>query len=292
MRRDRSGSSRPIAGLLALLTAGCALAALVVWRLSFLATMPRPLADLYLDVVDSGMSLAPDGRTLAYVAHGDDSLVELRKVEERGARRLPGTRGAKSPFFSPDGRYLGLLDSGTLRRVSLDSYEVEAIADVGDAEAACFREDGSLLLGSSAGLFRISREGQREELLRTPARSPVEIRGSEWVVFEVRDEDGARLEVFSLASRTRRTLVLRAALPRFLPPGYLLFLRDSAIQACRVDLAKAELVGEPVVMVPDVDWFDVAANGTLAYRRTGGFRPVLRIVLHWDEELKRMDSTK
>jgi serine/threonine-protein kinase len=250
--------------------------------------MPRPLADLYLDVADSGMALAPDGKTLAYVGRqGERSFLELRRVGERGARRLRGMIGAKSPFFSPDGRYLGFLASGKLKRFRLDSYEVEVIADVGDGDAACFREDGSVLLGSSAGLFRISREGQKEELLRAPARSPVEIHGSEWVVFEVGDEDGARLEVFSLASRTRRTLVPRASLPRFLPPGYLLFLRDSAIRACRLDLAKAELVGEPVVMVPDVDWFDVAANGTLAFRRTGGLRPALRIVLHWDEELKR-----
>jgi hypothetical protein len=45
-------------------------------------------------------------------------------------------------------------------------------------------------------------------------------------------------------------------------------------------------------MVPGVDWFDVAANGTLAFRRSGGPRPALRIVLHWDEELKRLGASR
>lgn len=278
-----------IPGHAGVVAAGFAVVALVASTIWFLATMPRPLADLYLELGDAEFALAPDGGTLAYVAdRGDNSRVEVRRLHERAVRRLPGIRGARSLFFSPDGRYLGLLDSGKLKRVSLDSYEVEAIADVGEAEDACFREDGSVLLGSSAGLFLISTAGNKKELLRTRAHSPVGIRGSEWVVFEARNEEGARLEAFSLSGRPRRTLVPRGSLPRFLPPGHLLFLRDSAIWASRFDPTKVELVGEPRIVVPDVDWFDVAANGTLAFRRTGGPRPALRIVLHWDEELKRL----
>jgi hypothetical protein len=45
-------------------------------------------------------------------------------------------------------------------------------------------------------------------------------------------------------------------------------------------------------MVPGVDWFDVSANGTLAFRSSSGPRPVVRIVLHWDEELKRLGATR
>ena len=285
--------SHRVPGLAGGLAAGFVLVAFVVSGISFLSTMPRPLADLYLEVADAGLALAPDGSSLARIVHqGDDSLVELRRFDERGVRRLAGTRGARNPFFSPDGRYLGFLDSGRLRRVSLDSFEVEEIAAVGDVEEACFREDGSVLLGSSAGLFLSSRAGPTVELLRACVRSPLAIRGSEWVVFEVRDEDGAGIGALSITSRTRRKLVGGASLPRFLSPDHLLFLRDSAIWASRFDPAKAELTGGLAVMVPGVDWFDVAANGTLAFRRSGGPRPALRIVLHWDEELKRLGASR
>jgi WD40-like Beta Propeller Repeat len=94
-----------LAGLLA---AGLALTWLVVSRFSLLTTMPRPLVDLYLDVVGSGVALSPDGKTLAYVVReGEVSLLELRRVGERGTRRHRNTKGAKRPFFPPDGSSLG-----------------------------------------------------------------------------------------------------------------------------------------------------------------------------------------
>jgi serine/threonine-protein kinase len=282
-----------IPAMAGLVAAGLALVALFVSRISFLSTMPRPLANLYIEVTDAGLALAPDGGTLAYVVQrGDRTVLELRRLDDRGVRRLAGTQGPKSPFFSPDGRYLGFLDAGAVKRVSLDSFEMEDIADAGDAEGAGFLDDGSVLLGSGAGLFRISPSGKKEELLRAPVRSPCPIHGSEWVVVEVRDEEGSRLEVFSFASRARRTLVPQASLPRFSPPGHLLFLKGSAIWASRFDPAKAELEGGPVLMMGGVNWFDVAGNGTLAFRESGGPRPALRIVLNWDEELKRLDARR
>jgi hypothetical protein len=45
-----------------------------------------------------------------------------------------------------------------------------------------------------------------------------------------------------------------------------------------------------VAVVPGVDWFDVSANGTLAFRSPAGPRPVVRIVLNWGEELKRLGA--
>jgi hypothetical protein len=281
------------------LAAGVALAAFVLSRISFLSTMPRPLADLYLQVSDAALALAPDGNTLAYVAyHGDDSWVELRGLDDGSVRRIPRTRGAKTPRFSADGRYLAFVASGKWMRVSIDSAEMEAeeIAPPGDVEDAYFRADGNVLSASTTGLFLTSPAGQTTELLRARVHSLAPIAGSagsagsKWVALEVRDEDGARLEVFSLASGARRELVSRASMPRFFPPDHLLFLRDSAIWRSRFDPATGELEGGLGVMVPDVDWFDVSANGTLALRSTGGPRPAVRIILHWDEELKRLGA--
>jgi hypothetical protein len=275
------------------LAAGAALAAFVLSRISFLSTMPRPLADLYLQVSDAALALAPDGNTLAYVAyHGDDSWVELRGLRDGSIRRIARTRGAKTPRFSSDGRYLAFVASGKWRRVAADSAEIltEEITAPGDVEDAYFRADGSVLTASTDGLFLTSPAGKTAELLRARVHSLAPIAGSEWVAVEVRDEDGPRLEVFSLASGARRELVSRASMPRFFPPDHFLFLRDSAVWRSRFDPATGELAGGLGVMVPDVDWFDVSANGTLAFRSTGGPRPAIRILLHWDEELERLGA--
>ncbi len=288
-RLQGSRIPRVVAGL----SAGVALAAFVLSRISFLSTMPRPLADLYLQVSDAALALSPDGNTLAYIAyHGDDSWVELRRLDDGSIRRIAGTRGARTPRFSADGRYLALIASGRWKRISIESaeMEMEAVEAPVDVEDACFRSDGSVLTSSTAGLFLTSPAGQAAELLRARVHSLAAIGGSDWIALEVRDEDGARLEAFSLASGARRTLVARASMPRFLPPDHLLYLKDSAIWRSRFDPASGELDGGPAVLVPDVDWFDVSANGTLAFRSTGGPRPAVRIVLHWDEELNRLGA--
>jgi hypothetical protein len=280
-----------IPGTAGVLAAGLVLVAFVLSRISFLSTMPRPLADLYLQVSGAALALAPDGNTLAYVAYrGDDSWMELRRLDEGSVRRIAGTRGAKTPRFSSDGRHLAFVASGKWKRVSIDSAEMEAeeILAPADVEDAYFRADGSVLTASTIGLFLTSPAGKTAELLRARVHSLAPIAGSEWLALEVRDEDGARLEAFSLASGARRGLVHRASMPRFFPPDHLLFLRDSAVWRSRFDPATGELAGGLGVMVPDVDWFDVSANGTLAFRSTGGPRPAVRILLHWDEELKRL----
>jgi hypothetical protein len=106
------------------------------------------------------------------------------------------------------------------------------------------------------------------------------------VVFEASDPDGARIEVLSLESGKRRALLPRASLPRFSPSGHLLFLRGSAIWASPFEPRKAEVLGSPAPLVSGADWFDVARDGTLAFRDTSGPRAAIRLILHWDVELR------
>lgn len=269
------------------LAAGIALAAFVASRISFLSSMPRPLANLYLGVADDGVALAPDGRALAYtVERGGDSLLELRRVDDGEIRRLARAKRARRPFFSPDGRFLAFLDSGALRRVFLDSYEVETSGSLADVEDGCFLEDESILAASRGGLFRLSPAGEAVQILPDRVHAPLAIGASEWIVFEARDEDGSELQAFSLASGARRKLLPRASLPRLSPSGHLLFLRGSALWASRFDATKAEVIGSPAVVIADVDWFDVAENGTLAFLESSRSRPALRIILNWDKELR------
>jgi serine/threonine protein kinase len=60
--------------------------------------------------VDSGrpsIALSPDGSRLAYVAqHGDSTAVYLRPVDGFESVSVPGTEGATSVLFSPDGEWI------------------------------------------------------------------------------------------------------------------------------------------------------------------------------------------
>jgi hypothetical protein len=269
------------------LAAALAMAAFIVSRISFFSDMPRPLADIYLDSSPGGLALSADGSALAYtVPHEEGSLVEMRRIATGEVRRLARAKGALRPFFSPDGRHLAFVDEGALRRVSLESFEVEQIESLEDVEEGSFREDGGLLAATSEGLFLLSPSGEAKEILEGRVRSPLALPGSEWVVFETSDQEESRIEVFSLSSGARRVILSRASLPRLSPSGHLLFLRGSAIWASPFDVQKAELHASPAPIVPGAEWFDVAANGTLAFRDTSGPRASIRLILNWDVELR------
>ena len=62
------------------------------------------------------MSLSPDGAVLAFVgqkgAAGSPQLY-VRRLTQLQAMPLSGTDDAESPFFSPDGQWIGFFAGGS-----------------------------------------------------------------------------------------------------------------------------------------------------------------------------------
>ncbi|MFT5050574.1 MAG: serine/threonine protein kinase [Chlamydiales bacterium] len=58
--------------------------------------------------------VAPDGSYIAYIAgEGNVERLWVRELDADEPRVLPGTEGARAPFSSPDGRFLGRMRWGT-----------------------------------------------------------------------------------------------------------------------------------------------------------------------------------
>jgi serine/threonine protein kinase len=67
------------------------------------------------------VALSPDGTHLAYAAiQGGASQIYLRAMDSLEARPIPGTEGGLSPFFSPDGQWLGFFADQKLKKVSVN----------------------------------------------------------------------------------------------------------------------------------------------------------------------------
>ena len=63
--------------------------------------------------------MPPDGRAVVYVSpRGATTHLLMRTLNGGAARALPGTVGAASPFFSPDGRWVAFFADGKLKKVS------------------------------------------------------------------------------------------------------------------------------------------------------------------------------
>ena len=66
-----------------------------------------------------GLALSPDGSMLVYVANNQ---LYLRFMDRQDPQPLRGTENAKSPFFSPDGQWVGFVggpNTNQLKRVAI-----------------------------------------------------------------------------------------------------------------------------------------------------------------------------
>jgi len=83
-------------------------------------TVTLPLGDRLAVGITPAVALSPDGSRLVYVAnHGGSTQLYLRSIDRFEATPIPGTEGAESPFFSPDGQSVGFFAESKLKTVSL-----------------------------------------------------------------------------------------------------------------------------------------------------------------------------
>jgi len=70
---------------------------------------------------DPTLAFSPDGTHLAYLVFQEDGSrqIHVRDMAAGESRPVPGTEGGDTPFFSPDGAWLGFFADGSLKKVPL-----------------------------------------------------------------------------------------------------------------------------------------------------------------------------
>ena len=84
---------------------------------------------------------------------------------------IPGTEGAESAFFSPDGEWIGFIADGAIKKRHLGRGPTQTVCAVtGISGQANWGEDGIIRFGSGTrlGLMRVSAAGGQPEVLTTP----------------------------------------------------------------------------------------------------------------------------
>jgi hypothetical protein len=81
-------------------------------------------------------------------------------------RRLPGTEGASTPFWSPDSRYVGFIVDNKVRKVDATGGPPETVASLPNtaSRSGTWNRNGDIVLGSWGGgsggpLWRVSQAG-------------------------------------------------------------------------------------------------------------------------------------
>jgi serine/threonine protein kinase/Tol biopolymer transport system component len=253
---------------------------------TFRFSVPAPANGAFSYHVEvSFLAVSPDGSQLAYVASDPQGgkRIFLRPLSAREARPIPGTEGANSLFFSPDGRSVAFFAEGKLKRVELSGGAAVSICDValvGRYWSGTWGRGGEILFAGVTrgwGIFRVSAAGGvpaeviRVDLSRGEARIgwPWFLPDGKRFLYLLRHLDGrGDLMLAEPGKRPRPVMAMQSAV-QYVDPGYLVFAREGTLLAQRFDLESGQVRGEPFSIAERVRYFLSTGAASFAASRTG-----------------------
>jgi Tol biopolymer transport system component len=239
-------------------------------------------------------AMSPDGLSLAFTATDASGKTSLwiRPLDSVTARSFPGTDGASSPFWSPDGRVVAFYAQGKLKRVNISDGSLQDICDVsgpGITGGGAWSRNGVILFEMGGGpLYRVSPSGGTPTPVTTldPSRSeqrhmwPSFLPDSRHFLYSANTRtEGGGVYVAALDSKEVRPLI-NAQSNALYTSGYLLFGIRGAVMAQPFDARYLQLAGEPFriteqVLFDPLSWrtaFSASETGALAYRGGASYR--------------------
>jgi serine/threonine-protein kinase len=241
---------------------------------------PAPREERWLLAVPDGLTLSlvnqpalalsRDGRLQVAVVMRERGVPQLllRDSREFLPRLLPDTEGASSPFFSPDGAWIGFFRQGGLFKLPVAGGPPVRLADsTAQSRGAAWGEDGFVYFvpDTVVGLSRVREEGGAVEgVTRLDAsrderthRWPAVFAGG-GVLFtsdtaaSTEYYDDARIEAVRPATGERRVLIENASMARYAGSGHLVFARGGSLFAVGFDPRSLQVKGSPVKVLDGV----------------------------------------
>ena len=261
-----------------------------------------PEGEAFASGFDTPFAVSPDGRSIGFVSTTAEGTRQLwiRSLEDEQQHRVQGTEGARDPFWSPDGQWIGFFAANTLKKVRISSGLTQVIArDVSTIGGASWNTEGTILFVSNVGgLSRVAAQGGAVVPATKAAAG-----GHLWPQFL---GDGRHfiyvagvtrsIEIGSLDNDSPRTLMVFPIRPSALAyaSGYVFYVNDNTLFARRFDERRLDFSGESTrvadripVMGPGRARFSVSAAGILAY---WSYPPGTPARLHWFDRAGRAST--
>jgi serine/threonine-protein kinase len=252
---------------------------------------PKPVVRL---TVDLGRSTTPGLYGNLWLSRPGTHMAYLSAPAEGGravsVRRLDQPDGAvlatdvQNAFFSPDGRWLGVISAGKIRKVPVEGGPVVTVCDFdGFNSTAAWGEDGNIVFAGRGGLSIVSADGGAPRKLSSPNdhnesghQWPSYLPGGKAVLFSAQTVSGdierSVIDVVTVRTGEWKRLIQPGYAPKYLASGHLAFFREGRVFAVGFDPDKLEVRGTPVPVIQDMAepylsyvTFEASDNGTVAY---------------------------
>ena len=231
-----------------------------------------------------GSAIAPDGRTVVFVAsRNGKTTLWLRGLDSNDARELPNTDDAQSPFWSPDGRSIGFLAGRRLRTIDLAGGPPQDLAEASRPTRGAWCEDGTILFSPGRGepLYRVRHSGGKAVPATEPADGgaywPYAIPGTDQFLYF--DDSHQSIALGSLSDiHKHKTLFPADSNAVYTPPhdgqpGLVYWLRGTTLVGQAFNARSGKLSGDSFPVAEGVGFNDhmrfvdlsASRNGILLY---------------------------
>jgi Tol biopolymer transport system component len=315
---------------------GIAIAAATAWSVMRFQPAPRSLPARFAINLpasqgiafggpDRTIAISPDGAHIAYISGASGSgagggQLMVRSLDQLEGVPLRGLTNARSPFISPDSRWIGFFESGDLKKVPMTGGPAITISRIrGGTRGSSWGPDDTIIFATndaSSGLSSVPVGGGEPRVLTKPDTAhgeldhffPSILPGGRAVLFTVWMTSGAadnsQIAVLDLKTGQRKTLVRGGSHAEYVDPssgpgpmasrssgqpGYLVYASSGALRAVRFDPEHLEVLSDSVVVADQVTQtnssgaanFSVSRSGTLLYVAGGSATSFERRSLVW-----------
>jgi serine/threonine-protein kinase len=229
------------------------------------------------------LAVSPDGATIVYSVEQDErSQLKMRRLDELDSKPVAGTEGARAPFFSPDGRWLGFMANNALQVVSIDGGSARRICDISSPNfSGSWSPDGEqIIYATNSGLWRVSAGGGTPEQFAQPQRDQGEVEYSlphvlpdgDTVLFTIAKGTESQVARLSLVGGQRTTIIGQGSNAQYLLGGVLVYAHGGGLWQVAFDARADRVTGAPSPLLRNVHTTPGAGGSVVAHfavSRTG-----------------------
>jgi serine/threonine protein kinase len=229
---------------------------------------------------DEYVSISPDGHKLVFNSSGEQSGLWVHDLDTLEWRRLAGTEGGRSPFWSTDSKYLGFGVGNQLKKIDAAGGPAQTLCTSKYLVASgAWNQEGVIIFGGygQGTLQRVSAAGGIPvEVLAQGGFQPVFLPDGKHFLYTLQNgPQGSGMYGGSLDAKPAeqsKERVVETQVGARLAQGNLFFLREGTLMVQPFDASKLQVRGDPVPVAEHVGravntgLFSVSATGVLVYR--------------------------
>jgi len=232
------------------------------------------------------LAISRDGTQLAYASGSPSGLLYHKRLNEWDFKPVPGTEGARDPFFSPNGEWLGFSAGGRLIKVPVaGGPQIPLTETIGPNilgerwetdDFILFQPDydrGIAYVPASGGTweFILRPDPKKNERgLLCPQRLPLE----DLLLFtaftgDIASFNEGRIAVGRPGNSPERWDLTGGTYGRYLPTGHLVYAYDGKLMAAPLDLARRSLARQAVEVLDGIKMYPMSAVAEFAISDIG-----------------------